>query len=220
MIGDKVEGTLEVGTNETYEVVVNIPPNKKKREQHKTNCAYRGNTEELCNCGIEYEHIVFSPNQARNLARVLNEKAHEAEADRAQKEEILRLSENADMPVDRTARQLSGGAPETPDHRELNPATGQQKGYVVLTPEERSKGFVRPVRTAYIHVGLNPQMRGHILIRPGQYGCGSRTVMARDIAETYARCPDFYSGTFCVSCGAHRPLNEFVWEGTTDQVGS
>ena len=76
---DKIEGHLEIGTNENGEVVVNIPPNKKKREQHKTNCDYRGNTEELCNCGIEYEHIVFSPNQARALAKTLIKQASIAE---------------------------------------------------------------------------------------------------------------------------------------------
>jgi hypothetical protein len=40
---------------------------------------------------------------------------------------------------------LTDGSPVTPDHREINPATGQQNGYVVLSAEERAKGFVRPV---------------------------------------------------------------------------
>lgn len=48
---------------------------------------------------------------------------------------------------------LSGGGAVTEDHKELKP-NGQQQGYVVLTPEERRKGFVRPVRRTYIHVGL------------------------------------------------------------------
>lgn len=78
-VADRIEGYLEIGTNGRGEVVVNIPPNKKKREQHKPNCAYRANTEELCNCGIEYEHIVFSPAQARGLANLLMLKASEAE---------------------------------------------------------------------------------------------------------------------------------------------
>lgn len=128
--------------------------------------------------------------------------------------------DNAKIPVDRSARQLSGGASESPEHREINPATGQQKGYIVLTPTERSKGFVRPVRTAYVHVGLNPDMHGSVIIRAGKYGCGCRTVMARDIAETYARDPEFYNGTFCCACRSHRPLTEFFWEGTSEQVGS
>lgn len=52
---------------------------------------------------------------------------------------------------------LTDGAPVTPDHREINPATGMQKGYVVLSEEERAKGFVRPVRRSYRHVGKRPQ---------------------------------------------------------------
>ena len=123
-------------------------------------------------------------------------------------------------PVDRQARTLADGSPVTPDHREIDPATGQQKGYVVLSAEERAKGFVRPVRRAYIHVGLDPKMSGAVLVRAGENGCGRRTEMALSIAETYARDPGFYSGTFCCTCGTHRPLEEFIWEGTTEKVGS
>jgi hypothetical protein len=142
--------------------------------------------------------------------------------------------------VDRSARVLTDGSPVTEDHREINPATGQQKGYVVLTAEERAKGFVRPVRMAYIHVGAPPlvddnsgmdsryreadysrfeyPIRGGVKPFPG--GCLTRTSMNRAIAETYARDPQFYGGTFCCSCGTHRPLSEFIWEGTIEQVGS
>jgi len=99
---------------------------------------------------------------------------------------------------------LSGGGEVTPDHREIDPVTGQQKGYVVLTPEERAKGFVRPVRRSYIH-----------------NTCGVSTKMSQDIAETYARDPSFYSGTFCSHCRAHFPLDQFVWLDNPDQqVGS
>jgi hypothetical protein len=97
---------------------------------------------------------------------------------------------------------LTDGSPVTSDHREIDPATGQQKGYVVLCPEERAKGFVRPLRSSYRH-----------------NKCGALTRMSLPIAETYARDPGFYSGTFCHECGTHFPLNEFTWEdGTT--VGS
>ena len=114
---------------------------------------------------------------------------------------------------------LSGGGEITPDYRDLK-ENGQQKGYVVLTPEERAKGFIRPVRTTYVHVGLNPTMDGIVLIKPGKNGCGSRTRMLQDISETYARDPKFYSGTFCIGCRTHLPLAEFYWEGTTEVVGS
>lgn len=120
---------------------------------------------------------------------------------------------------DKPKTTLTDGSPVTPDHRELK-ENGQQKGYVVLSDEERAKGFMRPVRQTYIHVGKNPEMQGCVLIKPGQNGCGHRTTMNRAIAETYARDPGFYSGTFCVSCSTHRPLDEFVWEGTNEQVGS
>ena len=100
---------------------------------------------------------------------------------------------------------LTDGRPVTPDHRELK-ENGQQKGYVVLSEEERSKGFVRPVRRSYVHSK-----------------CGAVTTMNRSLAETYARQPDFYSGTFCSACGAHFPVGadgEFTWDGTTEKVGT
>lgn len=98
--------------------------------------------------------------------------------------------------------ELAGGGAVTSDHREIDPTTGQQKGYVVLTEEERAKGFVRPVRYAYVH------------------HCGVVTRMGASIAETYARDPTFYNGTFCCGCKEHFPLNEFVWDGTNEIVGS
>lgn len=123
--------------------------------------------------------------------------------------------------VDRTQRELSGGKSVTEDHREINPSTGQQKGYIVLTPEERAKGFVRPVRRTYVHVGKPPEgKKFRYPITETFGGCGTRTTMSQDIAETYARDPEFYSGTFCCYCRTHLPLAEFVWEGTEEQVGT
>ena len=116
-------------------------------------------------------------------------------------------------------RELISGKPVTHDHRELK-SNGQQKDYVVLSDAERAKGFVRPVRCTYLHVGHDPVMDGTVLIKAGKSGCGCRTKMHIKIAETYARDPSFYSSTFCVTCGVHRPLDEFVWEGTNEQVGS
>ncbi len=110
------------------------------------------------------------------------------------------MSYNLD--VDRSACTLTDGSPVTDDHRELRP-DGMQKGYVVLSAEERAKGFVRPVRRTYRH-----------------NTCGSVTTMAESIAETYARDPGFYTGTFCATCRSHFPLDQFVWDGTTEQVGS
>ena len=81
---------------------------------------------------------------------------------------------------------LVDGSPVTPDHREIDPHTGQQKAYVVLSAAERAKGFMRPVRREYIHTT-----------------CGTLTTMALALAETYASDPTFYSGTFCYRCRAH-----------------
>jgi hypothetical protein len=100
-------------------------------------------------------------------------------------------------PVDRSQQTLTDGSAVTEDHRELRP-NGQQKGYVVLSDAERARGFVRPVRRTYVH-----------------QKCGVATTMGTALAETYARDPYFYSGTFCVGCGSHFPVGddgEFVWD--------
>ena len=75
--------------------------------------------------------------------------------------------------------------------------SGMQEKYLVLSEEERAKGFIQPVRTHYQHEK-----------------CGTVTSMGLNIAETYARDPHFYGGTFCVRCGNHFPVGadgEFVW---------
>jgi len=51
-------------------------------------------------------------------------------------------------------------------------------------------------------------------------GCGAVTRMGQAIAETYARDPEFYGSTFCVHCRRHIQLDEFVWDGTDELVGS
>ena len=101
---------------------------------------------------------------------------------------------------------LTDGSPVTPDHREIDPKTGMQKGYVVLSEDERAKGFVEPVRRSYVHLT-----------------CGGVTTMGISLAETYARDPFFYSGTYCAICGTHFPTGEdgqFVWDGTEQKVGT
>lgn len=108
--------------------------------------------------------------------------------------------------TDEPRKTLSDGTQIFPQHREINPETGQQLGYVVLAEEERAKGFVRPVRRSYVHLK-----------------CGSVTTMGQTIAETYARDPHFYNGTFCCACRNHFPIGEdgeFVWDGTNEKVGT
>jgi len=61
------------------------------------------------------------------------------------------------QPVDLSARCVTGeelapGVPNTADRGD-----GQQKGYSILCASERAKGFVRPVRHTYRHVGRRPK---------------------------------------------------------------
>lgn len=87
---------------------------------------------------------------------------------------------------------------------------GMAETYLVLSEEERAKGFVRPVRRSYMHVK-----------------CETVTTMGQALAETYARNPKFYGATYCATCQNHRPVGlagEFVWvvDGvrTDDKVGT
>lgn len=117
---------------------------------------------------------------------------------------------NKAIPVDRDNVTLTDGSPVPTDrsHTALKD-NGQQKEYVVLSEAERAKGFVRPVRRSYRHLK-----------------CGTVTTMGQALAETYARDPYFYSGTFCCGCGRHFPvgdegIGEFMWDdGSNEMVGT
>ncbi|MFD5089309.1 hypothetical protein ACFWMR_01815 [Amycolatopsis thailandensis] len=85
--------------------------------------------------------------------------------------------------------------------------TDQAAAYLVLSDEERAKGFVRPLRRSYVHTR-------------GEQPCQSVTTMTQAIAETYATDPHFYGATYCVTCRMHLPVGEFVWDGTSEVVGS
>lgn len=80
----------------------------------------------------------------------------------------------------------------------------QAEAYLVLSEAERTAGFVRPLRAAYVHAD----------------GCGSVTTMGAAIAETYAREPSFYGATYCVRCSKHLPVGEFRWTADGSVVGS
>lgn len=151
---------------------------------------------------------------------------------------------------------LSGKEPKLFDEGapdEIDPASGMHKDYWVLCPEERAKGFIRPVRRSYKHVGQQPKgtlrklteeelerYKGTDYVafeaypeseypKTGRFwtqeqldhkGCGTVTTMGTALAETYARDPHFYGSTFCCGCGTHFRVTEFVWEGTTEVLGS
>ena len=84
--------------------------------------------------------------------------------------------------------------------------SGMQKKYLVLSEAERTAGYIRPLRRSYVHTK-----------------CGTVTTMSLPIAQTYARDPWFYGGTYCVGCKGHLPVGEngeFVWDGTDEKVGT
>lgn len=99
----------------------------------------------------------------------------------------------ADLVSDPNDPRLTHGVDETP--------VPQADAYLVLSDEERAKGFVRPVRRAYIHAV-----------------CGALTMMSQALAETYAANPNFYGATYCTHCKMHRPVGEngeFTWDDET-----
>ena len=148
----------------------------------------------------------------------------------------------------------------------INKAKGegeQNECYVILSEEERAKGFIRPYRNCYVHVGRLVESEGtlreltdeekerhnkygtiysHCLDYPKERyplvgknmtqeevdnmgkrigGCGGKTIMAREISETYARDPKFYGSTWCMNCGKHINVNEFIWDDDSGEtVGS
>lgn len=109
--------------------------------------------------------------------------------------------------VEPKVSKIGEGLTDDPDDPDLGRGgnverSPQNKKYLVLSDEERSKGYVRPVRDTYVHDT-----------------CGTSTSMGSAIAETYARDPKFYGFTYCVHCSKHLPVSEFKWkDGST--VGS
>lgn len=79
----------------------------------------------------------------------------------------------------------------------------QHEVYLVLSEEERKKGFTRPYRSSYTHTV-----------------CGVSTVMGEALSETYAVNPKFYSATYCMGCRKHLAVNEFTWNKDGAIVGS
>jgi len=82
--------------------------------------------------------------------------------------------------------------------RDVNESV-EKKASVVLSAQDKVRGFVRPLRLSYIHST-----------------CGSVTTMSDVIAETYARDPKYYDGTYCVGCSMHLPVSQFTWVDTVD----
>ena len=101
----------------------------------------------------------------------------------------------SELTTDPTDPRLGHGADDKP--------VPQQEVYLILSEEERKKGFIRPFRNKYVHGA-----------------CGVETVMGQALSETYARNPKFYGATYCVGCQMHRPVDEFTWTEDGKVVGS
>ena len=114
--------------------------------------------------------------------------------------------------------------PTNPDlgHGSDDAPVEQNKAYLALSPDERAKGFVRPVRRTYVHWFYDDGREVPLVVTSlvGLRGCGGATKVSVTIAETYARDPKFYGSTYCVVCKMHRPVAEFYWDGTAERVGS
>jgi hypothetical protein len=154
-------------------------------------------------------------------------------------ERLVEAVAQAVEPVDRSKLCTTNGKPVDEVRRGQTNDTGQHEGYIVLCEEERAKGFVRPYRNAYRHVGpricgmhvgpdgatvcyMDPKHEGACGVATGRRpsACGVVTTMGRSLSETYARDPSFYGATFCCNCNAHYPVAQFVWTADGQQVGS
>lgn len=129
-----------------------------------------------------------------------------------QKVDDEKLAEKVEKKLGKQVSLTSGVSVSVDDLAEatkVDPTTKMQKAYVILSAEERAKGFVRPVRRSYRHLT-----------------CRGTTTMGQSLAETYAAKPTFYSGTFCSTCQDHfsvgpPPDGEFVWvDDETSYVGT
>lgn len=92
-----------------------------------------------------------------------------------------------------------------------------------LTPEEHA----RYDQFHYVKFEKYPEGKGptgrywtQINLNNVEKGCRTVTKMALALAETYAANPCFYGSTYCCTCQKHLPVEEFVWEGTDERVGS
>lgn len=63
-----------------------------------------------------------------------------------------------------------------------------------LPDEDRAKGYVRPYRHSYVHIG-----------------CYKATRIPATMAEAFARDPQAYSATYCHHCKGWFPVAQFGW---------
>lgn len=78
--------------------------------------------------------------------------------------------------TDRNDPRLTQGSDSTPQP--------QSEVYLVLSEEERAKGFVRPLRRSYVHVGIKPKYPLQLLTKGQQAAHAGRNYIA------YEKYPD------------------------------
>lgn len=117
-----------------------------------------------------------------------------AELDDATAGDWIEAKHDSRLTTDPADPRLGHGVDKAP--------VAQNEVYLVLSEEERGKGFIRPVRTSYVHK------------------CGAVTTMGLTLSETYARNPKFYGSTYCISCRQHLLVSEFKWVPDGEVVGS
>lgn len=89
------------------------------------------------------------------------------------------------------------------------------RGQSVSPAGGRNVAFYNGVRE---RVFMRPVRRSYKCLR-----CNTVSVMSLELAETYARDPTCYPGIFCCGCLETLPVGkdgEFVWNGSTDKVGT
>ena len=92
---------------------------------------------------------------------------------------------------------------EDEGHGILPDARAQTLIHWQMSEDEKARGFVRPLRDSYVH-----------------RVCHHVNTMGQSMAETLAKKPTIFSTIYCIGCKAHRPVGEFLWDGTELTVGS
>lgn len=75
---------------------------------------------------------------------------------------------------------------------------GQYENYPTIEDGE----FEQEPRETYVHAD----------------GCGTKTTMSVELAESVARDPEYYGKTYCAGCQEHVPVSEVEWEDGNDWV--
>jgi len=128
--------------------------------------------------------------------------------------------------------------------------TGQHDIYLVLSDEERAKGFVRPYRDSYIHQGRKVETGEIIPLEiavadmsdycktnytkengyaaflkyPADRSPLTGKFLTQDEVDAMRDRKEYAGGCWTVTkmggCNKHLPVGEFVWKGTNELVGS